>query len=130
MSKLKAAEIIDLVERHYFRNVDNKNLESLLKCFAEDAVLTVKTAGVSHRGREEGIRNMFSNLNDEIDTIYHGEFRHVVDVENQCIASEFLVQNTYEDGSHVEKRNCNFFEIHNGVFKSVHVYMMGENTLV
>lgn len=124
MSKMKAAEIINLVKRHYFRNVDNKNLESLLKCFAEDAVLTVKTAGVSHHGREEGIRNMFANLNDEIDTIYYGDFRHVVDVENQCIASEFLVQNTYEDGKLVENAT------HNGVFKCVHVYMMGENALV
>lgn len=130
MKKLSAAELIDLVERHYFRNVDNKNLEPVLECFAEDIVLRVKTANVTHRGRNSGIRRMFENLMKDTKIIYHGEFNHVVDVENQKIASEFLVCNDYDDGSHVEKRNCNFFEIENGLFKDVSVYMTGENTLV
>ena len=130
MRKLSAAEITDLVERHYFHNVDNKNLDLVLKCFAEDSVLRVKTADVTHRGRDGEIRRMFANLMKDTEIIYHGEFRHTVDVENQKIASEFLVRNDYDDGSHVDKRNCNFFEIQNGLFKDVSVYMTGENTLV
>jgi ketosteroid isomerase-like protein len=125
-----AAELIDLVERHYFRNVDSKNLELVLKCFAGDSVLRVQTADVTHRGRDGEIRRIFANLMKNTQTIYHGEFSHVVDVENQEIASEFLVRNSYDDGRHVEKRNCNLFEIQSGLLKDVSVYMTGENTLV
>ena len=129
MGKLNASEIIDLVEKLYFRSVDTKNLDQVLNCFAEDASLTVKTAGVTYRGRDAEIRSMFENVMKDIASIYHGDFCHVIDVENQRIASQFLVKNGYDDGTHEEKRNCNFFEIQNGIFSSVSVYMTGENTL-
>ncbi len=129
MGNLNASEIIDLVEKSYFRSVDNKNLDQVLNCFAEGASLTVKTAGVTYLGSDNEIRAMFENVMKDIASIYHGDFQHVVDVENQRIASQFLVQNDYDDGTHEDKRNCNFFEIRNGIFSSVSVYMTGENTL-
>ena len=61
MKKLSTEEMIALVERSYFYNVDNKQLEATVSCFTEDAELIVQTAGVSHNGQGE-IRRMLSCL--------------------------------------------------------------------
>jgi hypothetical protein len=66
----------------------------------------------------------------DIKTIYHGDFTHVVDAENQKVATQFVARNDYDDGRHVEMRNCNFFELEDGLFKRVTIYMSGENPLV
>ena len=130
MAKLSAAQLIDLVENKYFHNVDNKNLEPALDCFAEDAVLTVQTAGVAHRGRNDEISRMFAAFMADTPDIYHGDFSHIVDEENQRIASQFVARNKYDDGRQVEMRNCNFFHIEDGRFKTVTIYMSGDNPLV
>ncbi len=129
MAKLSADQLVELAVKKYFNSVDAKNIDLVLECFAEDAVLTVQTAGVTHKGRDGEIRKMFEGFMD-IKTIYHGDFSHVVDAENQKIASQFVARNDYEDGKHVEMRNCNFFEIEDGRFKRVTIYMSGENPLV
>ena len=130
MTKLTAGQLVELVEKHYFHNVDSKNIDPVLKCFAEDAVLSVQTAGASHSGRDGAIRKMFEGFMGDIKTIYHGDFTHVVDIENQKIATQFVARNDYDDGQHVEMRNCNFFELEEGLFKLVTIYMSGENPLV
>ena len=130
MTKLTAGQLVELVEQHYFHNVDSKNIDPVLKCFAEDAVLSVQTAGASHSGRDGPIRKMFEGFMGEVKTIYHGDFTHVVDIENQKIATQFVARNDYDDGQHVEMRNCNFFELEDGLFKLVTIYMSGENPLV
>lgn len=130
MTKLSEAELIDLVENKYFGNVDGKNLEPALDCFADDATLTVQTAGVTHHGRDTEIRRMFSDFMGATPVIYHGDFSHVVDVDNQRIASQFVARNRYDDGRTVEMHNCNFFAVEDGRFKTVTIYMSGENPLV
>jgi len=82
MTTLTAKEMIALVEDSYFYNVDNKNLDATVDCFTEDAELTVQTAHVTHRGHDE-IRRMFGDFMRDIPLIYHGDFGHVVDVDNQ-----------------------------------------------
>ena len=129
MTKLTAEQMIDLVEKSYFYNVDNKNLDSAVDCFAEDAELTVQPAHVTHRGHDE-IRRMFSDFMRDTPVIYHGEFGHVVDVDNQLIASQFLARNDLADGSVVAMRNCNFFVLRDGRFAKVTIYMSGDNPLV
>ena len=129
VSKLSAAELIDLVENRYFHNVDNKNLEPTVDCFSEDAKIRVETAKVEHVGRD-AIRHMFGDFMHATPTIYHGGFSHVVDVENQLIASQFLAKNNYDDGSEVKMNNCNFFVVEDGRFARVTVYMSDENPLV
>ncbi len=130
MTKLTAGQLVELVEQHYFHNVDSKNIDPVLKCFAEDAVLSVQTPGASHSGRDGAIRKMFEGFMGDIKTIYHGDFTHVVDIENQKIATQFVARNDYDDGQHVEMRNCNFFELEDCLFKRVTIYMSGENPLV
>ncbi len=129
MSTLTRAQLIELVETHYFGNVDAKRLEPALACFLPDATLTVQTAGVTHAGTA-AIRRMFADFFDSTKSIYHGDYRHVVDVEGQCIASQFIARNVYGDGRTVEMRNCNFFEMKDGRFARVTIYMSGANPLV
>lgn len=129
MTKLTAAEMIDLVEKSYFHNVDNKNLDAAIDCFAKDAELTVQTAHVTHNGHE-AIRRMFGDFMRDTPVIYHGDYSHVVDVDNQLIASQFLARNNLADGSEVAMRNCNFFAVKDGRFAKVTIYMSGDNPLV
>ena len=127
--KLSAAELIDLVENRYFHNVDNKNLEPTVDCFSEDGQLRVETAKIEHVGHD-AIRRMFDDFMRDTPTIYHGAFSHVVDVENQLVASQFLAKNNYANGSEVRMNNCNVFVIEDGRFARVTVYMSDENPLV
>ena len=129
MKKLSTEEMIALVERSYFYNVDNKHLEPTVSCFTEDAELIVQTASVSHNGKGE-IRRMLKDFMRDNEVIYHGDFSHVVDVDNQLIASQFLARIERSDGSEVSMRNCNFFVLQNGRFSKVTIYMSGENPLV
>ena len=129
MGRLTSEKMIALVERSYFHNVDNKNVEPTVNCFTEDAQLTVQTANVSHNGHVE-IRRMLSDFMNDNPIIYHGEFSHVVDIDNQLIASQFLARIEKADGCEVSMRNCNFFVLQNGRFKKVTIYMSGENPLV
>jgi len=129
MKNLSTEEMIALVERSYFYNVDNKQLEATVSCFTEGAELIVQTAGVSHNGQGE-IRRMLRDFMRDNAVIYHGEFSHVVDVDNQLIASQFLARIERYDGSEVSMRNCNFFVVKNGQFSKVTIYMSGENPLV
>ena len=129
MKKLSTEEMIALVERSYFYNVDNKHLEPTISCFTEDAELIVQTASVSHNGKGE-IRRMLRDFMRDNEVIYHGDFSHVVDVDNQLIASQFLARIERSDGSEVSMRNCNFFVLQNGRFSKVTIYMSGENPLV
>ena len=126
---LNREELIALVEDAYFSNVDSKNLEPAVACFAEDAELRIQSAHVSRIGHDQ-IRRMFGDFMGTTKIIYHGDFIHVVDVEHQWIASQFVARNDYDDGRHVEMRNCNFFQIEDGRFKRVTIYMTDENPLV
>ena len=126
---LNREELIALVEDAYFHNVDNKNLEPAVACFADDAELRIQSAHVSHTGHDQ-IRRMFRDFMGATGIIYHGDFTHVVDVERQWIASQFVARNGYDDGRHVEMRNCNFFQVEDGRFKRVTIYMTDENPLV
>ena len=129
MTILTAKQMIILVEDSYFHNVDNKNLDATLACFTEDAELTVQTAHITHRGQGE-IRRMFGDFMRDTPMIYHGDYSHVTDVENQLIASQFLARNKLADGSEVSMRNCNFFVLRDGLFAKATIYMSGENPLV
>ena len=129
MTKLTRAQLIELVETHYFGNVDAKRLELALACFQPDATLGVQTAGVLHTGGA-AIRRMFTDFFVLTQTIFHGDYSHVIDVEDQRIASQFVARNTYEDGRTVEMRNCNFFELKDSRFARVVIYMSGANPLV
>ena len=121
---------IDIVTKRYFDGVDNYNLDQVLDCFHEDAVLTEVTSMTVHEGRDQGIRKMFEGLFDAHSRIWHGNFVHTADTENAAICSQFSVEVTPK-GADEELRyeNSNRFYLKDGKFTRVYVYMSGENLL-
>lgn len=124
---MKKAKIIALVEQ-YFAAVDGGNYRILSATLTDDCVFSVETHGVELRGLDE-IKPMFHKLWSDHATVQHKDFVHVPAPDEGRVATRFQVVNTHHDGTLVHKSNCNFFEIRDGKFSRVAVYMAGPNTL-
>ena len=121
---------VDIVTKRYFHGVDNYDMEQVLDCFHEDAVLTEVTSMTVHEGREQGIRTMFEGLFAAHDRIWHGNFVHTADTESEAICSQFSAEVTPKgESEHLRYENCNRFYLKDGKFDRVFVYMSGENLL-
>ncbi|WP_050927726.1 nuclear transport factor 2 family protein [Aestuariivita boseongensis] len=124
---MTAEDQIALVTR-YFTAVDAEDLPGVLATLTEDCCFTVETHGVVLNGTDE-ISGMLKRLWANHKAVRHHQFRYVADPLAERIAAQFLVENTEHDGSLTHKSNCNFFDIRNGRFSRVSVYMAGANTL-
>lgn len=120
-------EMIDLVDR-YFTAVDCEDFDVISETLGRQCIFSVETHGVSLAGGAE-IETMFRRLWDDHAAVRHEDFVYAADVEAGRIAVRFQVVNSYHDGSETHKSNCNFFEIEDGHFSRVAVYMAGDNTL-
>ncbi len=129
MADLTAEQLVALVERDYFGNVDAKNLDGVLAALAPEARLTVQTAFVTHEGRDTGIRRMLTDFFAAFSEGWHGDFAHVVDVPNQRVASRFDVRLVDPAGKAATASNANFFQMHDGLIAEIFVYMSIENVL-
>ena len=120
---------VDIVTKRYFHGVDHFTMDMVMDCFHKDAVLTEMTSATVHDGYD-AVKEMFDGLFDTQNRIWHGNFVHTVDTENQSICSQFSVEVTSkETGEDLRYENCNRFYLDNGKFKQVFVYMSGENLL-
>jgi len=126
--QLEAAQLVTLVET-YFSAVDRKDVDGTLACFATNARFAIANHDVSYEGREIQIRSMYERLNQRYAKVWHGDFTHTVDLAAQRVASRFRVENITHQGEKLVKNNCNFFEVRDGLFTAVYVYMAGENSL-
>lgn len=124
---MKQHELIDLVER-YFAAVDREDFPAVGATLTADCVFTVETHGVELRGLDE-IEAMFRRLWADHAAVRHHDFVHVAAPGDGRIATRFAVVNSHHDGSSTRKSNCNFFEVRDGRFSRVAVYMAGENTV-
>ena len=121
---------VDIVTKRYFHGVDNYDMDLVLDCFHEHAVLTEVTSMTVHEGRDAGIRAMFEGLFAAHSRIWHGNFVHTADPESEAICSQFSVEVTpKETGSELRYENGNRFYLKDGKFDRVFVYMSGENLL-
>lgn len=120
-------EMIELVGR-YFASVDGEDFAAIESTLTEDCVFTVETHAIRLVGLDE-IREMFVRLWDDHAAVRHYDFVHVAAPDDGRIAARFSVVNTHRDGRQIHKSNSNFFEIRDGRFSRVAVYMAGENTL-
>lgn len=118
---------IDLVAR-YFAGVDGQDLGAVLETLTPDVVFTVPTHGVRVTGHD-GVSGMLNRLWRNHAAVRHTDFTHVCDPEAGRVAARFRVENTEHDGSVTTKFNCNFFDMRDGRFSAVAVYMAGANTL-
>lgn len=124
---LSAEDQIALVTR-YFAAVDAEDVGDALDTITEDCAFTVETHGVTLSGKQE-IAGMLRRLWANHRAVRHHDFRFVPDPAGGRIAAQFRVENVEMDGSHTHKSNCNVFDIRDGRFCRVAVYMAGANTL-
>lgn len=120
-------DLIQLV-RAYFAAVDGENLDGVLATLTPNCKFTVETHGVALDGHEE-ISGMFERLWSNHAAVLHDGFIFVPSSTTDRIAVQFKVTNTEDNGQKTHKSNCNFFEVDDGRFSSVAVYMAGANTL-
>ena len=112
----------------YFHFVDTENLSSILKLMTEDCLFNIETHGIKFQGFNE-ISAMFERLWENHEWVKHDQFEWVEGSLDQDIAVRFRVTNKLHDGTLVNKSNCNFVTLRNGLFSVMRVYMAGENTL-
>ena len=111
----------------YFRAVDASDLPAVLAHFAEDATLTVQTAGVTFTGHDE-IGRMFVDFFADWDSMVHTITNIVVDPDGSKVSTEQHVD-LNRNGT-TEMHNCNFFDVGaDGRFSRVIIWMDGSNPL-
>ena len=128
-STLGKDELVNLALHKYFANVDAKNLDAVLDCFHDNAMITVQTAFTTHVGRE-GIKRMFVDFMDSYKTIIHRDFTCTVDQNNGRIAASFTAELEDHEGGTVLLENTNFWRIRGDKFQEVYIYMSGANPLL
>lgn len=128
-SDLNRNGLIDLAINKYFANVDKKDLDAVLECFHDNAMITIQTAFASHVG-VENIKRMFIDFMGAYDTIVHRDFTCTVDEANGRITASFIAELTTEDGNKTVLENTNFWRVRGDKFQEVYIYMSGENPLV
>ena len=127
-SSLDRAGLEQLAIHRYFGNVDAKNLEDVLDCFHDNAMITVQTAFTTHVGKEE-IRRMFVDFMGAWETIVHRDFTCTIDEKNGRIAACFIAELVDSDGNTTTLHNTNFWRVRGDRFQEVYIYMSGENPL-
>ena len=121
---------IDLVTKRYFHGVDNYDLDLVLSCFHKDAVLTEVTSMTTHQGRDAGIKDMFESFHGAHSRVWHGNFVHTCDTEEESICSQFSVEVTPRgEVEPLRYENCNRFYLDGDKFTQVFIYMSGDNLL-
>lgn len=129
MSKFDYEYHVDIVTKRYFHGVDHFDIDLVMDCFHDDAVLREMTSDTVHDGKDQ-IQQMFVGLFDAHTRIWHGNFVHTADVQEHAICSQFTVEVTAKDSGELTRyQNCNRFYLQDGKFSRVFVYMSGSNLL-
>ena len=127
-SSLERDGLVDLALQKYFANVDRKDLDAVLDCFHDNAMITVQTAFTVHAGKEN-IRRMFVDFMGAWETIIHRDFTCTVDETNGRITACFTAELTHSECNTTLLYNTNFLRIREDKFQEVYIYMSGENPL-
>ncbi len=140
MTRLTRNELIDLCENRYFGNVVRGSLDAIVACFTPDTLLVIRHGDDAERrmyGAPDGdaahISEFWKHLNGNFDARFE-DFAHVVDTEQQRIASTFLVTLAPKAGSPyvgrgtLQLKNCNFFWVEDGLIARMIVYYSNPET--
>jgi hypothetical protein len=120
-------ERLAAIPASYFSAVDAYDLPAVLAHFAEDATLTVQTAGVTFTGHDE-IGRMFTDFFGDWDSMVHDITNLVVDPVGSKVSTEQIVD-LNRNGT-TKMHNCNFFDVDpDGRFARVIIWMDGTNPL-
>ena len=140
MPRLTRPELVDLCENRYFGNVVRERLDAVLACFTPDTVVVIRHGDNPERrffGRPEGealhISEFWKHLNANFVASFE-DYEHVVDTEQQRIASTFLVtlapkpDSPYVGRGTLQLKNCNFFWVEDGLIARMLVYYSNPDT--
>jgi len=127
-SSLDRSGLLELAINKYFGKVDAKDLDAVLDCFHDNAMITVQTAFTVHEGKEN-IKRMFIDFMGAYKTIIHKDFTCTVDENNGRIVASFTAEMENDDGSWTRLSNTNFWRIRDDKFQEVYIYMSGDNPL-
>lgn len=119
---------LETLVRRYFAAVDGEDYPAIRATLTDDCLFTVETHGVRLQGEGE-IKAMFDRLWASHTAVLHKDFVFTTAPGDNRVAVRFTVINTHHDGRETHKSNANFFEVTDGRFSRVSVYMAGENTL-
>lgn len=128
-SSLDREGLIDLALNKYFANVDKKDLDAVLDCFHDNAMMTVQTSFTTHAGKDN-IKRMFTEFMSAFDVIIHRDFTCTVDEDNGRITASFVAELHDADGNKTYLENTNFWRIRDDKFQEIYIYMSGSNVLV
>ena len=128
-SNLDRAGLIDLAINRYFASVDRKELDAVLDCFHDNAMITIQTAFTVHAGKQ-AIGRMFTDFMNAYDTIVHRDFTCTVDEVNGRIAAVFCAELSEANGTRTLLENTNFWRVRGDRFQEVYIYMSGANPLI
>jgi ketosteroid isomerase-like protein len=128
-SSLDRDGLVDLAINKYFANVDKKDLNAVLDCFHDNAMMTVQTSFTIHAGKDN-IKRMFTEFMSAYDVIVHRDFTCSVDADNGRITASFVAELTTGDGEKTYLNNTNFWRIRDDRFQEIYIYMSGSNVLV
>jgi ketosteroid isomerase-like protein len=128
-SLLDREGLIDLAVNQYFANVDRKDLDAVLDCFHDNAMMTVQTSFTTHAGKDN-IKRMFTEFMSAFDVIIHRDFTCTVDEDNGRITASFVAELHDSEGNKTYLHNTNFWRIRDDKFQEIYIYMSGSNVLV
>ncbi|MBM3504776.1 MAG: nuclear transport factor 2 family protein [Alphaproteobacteria bacterium] len=128
MAKRTAKQMIAAIDR-YFDSVDNNDVPGTLSVMTPDCTLTVVTDQATYRGRDSGIKRVFTRRLESVDKAWHGNRRYHVDPAAGTATTRFDVRRRGKDGSRKTMDNINFFEFRGTKLRRIYVWMSGTNTL-
>ncbi len=127
---LSKQELIELIEKRYFKVMDQKRLDDTLACIAPDCVWNIYPAGSSLEGRDGEIRAAFVDVFQRYPTMWHGNFEWTVDEAAQRVAAVFDVRLVDREDRASELSNAKLFRLEDGHFTRLDLYFSTAATVV
>ena len=122
---------IELVEQTYFGSVVRGDMDAVLGCFTDDAVVTIRhgddTPRIFHQSPAQGqlaLSEFYVHLLQQFEP-WFGDYRHYYDAETHTGASRFQVRLTPRPGQQVDAQhllNCNFFVLEGKKIREMLIY--------
>lgn len=125
---------IYLVEEAYFGNVAQANIDTVLDCFTDDCLVTIRHGDNPLRffrkkptNNESPLRDFYVHLCGNFET-WFGNFIHYIDADVFRCASTFTVKlNPKQNSDYLPAglqtlNNCNFFTYENDKIKEMTIY--------
>ena len=127
MKNLSNKELLNICTKHYFENVDKKNINGVLSTMHHDATVEIKTDNLKHDGRDSGIKKMLEGYFESFPKLWHGNFVPIVDVARQIVVLQFSW--SIVNVSHEEEKgeNVNIFRFKDGKIAYITIYMSSKN---